>query len=62
MNKGDKSMSAQSFAATARAPFATRLVFTLMRPEVLVLVLLAALSLAVALRYPELMAELALLS
>ena len=53
-------MSMQSFAA--RAPYATRLVFSLMRPEVLVLVLLAALSLAVALRYPELMAELALLS
>ena len=55
-------MNTQSFAAAIRAPFATRLVFTLMRPEVLVLLLLAALSLAVALRYPELMAALALLS
>jgi len=55
-------MSMQSFETAARTPYATRLVFTLMRPEVLVLVLLAALSLAVALRYPELMAELALLS
>ncbi|HXQ67523.1 MAG TPA: hypothetical protein VN980_13185 [Alphaproteobacteria bacterium] len=55
-------MSMQSFEAAARAPFAARLIFTLLRPEVLILVLLAALSLATALQYPELMAELALLS
>jgi len=62
MIKGGGSMSMQSFEAAARAPFAARLIFTLLRPEVLILVLLAALSLATALQYPELMAELALLS
>ena len=55
-------MSMQSFEAATRAPLATRLVATLLAPEVIVLVLLFALALATALKYPELMAEAALLT
>ena len=55
-------MSMQFSEAATRAPLATRLVSTLLAPEVIVLALLFALALATALKYPELMAEVALLT
>ncbi|HUI16365.1 MAG TPA: hypothetical protein VL244_01785 [Alphaproteobacteria bacterium] len=55
-------MSMQSFEAATRVPFATRLVTTLLAPELIVLALLFALALATALKYPELMAAAAQLT
>jgi hypothetical protein len=60
--RGEKIMSMQFSEAATRAPLATRLVSTLLAPEVIVLALLFALALATALKYPELMAEVALLT
>ncbi|MFI4988974.1 MAG: hypothetical protein ACHQF3_16225 [Alphaproteobacteria bacterium] len=53
-------MTTQNFEAAARAPVAAKLLARLLVPEVLLLVLLAALSLACALMFPEQMADVAL--
>ncbi len=54
-------MTSQNLAVAARVPAAAKRVFKYVMPEVLVLVLLAALSLAYALLFPEQMAAVGLL-
>jgi len=55
-------MSTQYLERETRPSLAARLVATVLAPEVIVLALLFALALATAFKFPELMAEVALLT